>query len=168
MNVITYTYRGAALAVVVAFSLQPILLIVYIWYRRLHKKTWGGWSWQSLDEWGQFLKLGVPGFLMISFEWWTYEISVLVTGSIDKTQLAVNTILIQLLTFAFMVNVLYIHFLHVHTCTSVAVSETCIRPIKNFSKKLFPPLLYTHNYMMYYYCIDSSGDWYGCQCTCWK
>ena len=106
----------------IANCLYPLLLIGYIWLRGLHKQTWGGWSWQSLDEWVQFLKLGVPGILMLCFEWWTYEISVLVTGSIDQTQLAVNTILVQLLAFAFMVRMyMYSLLLQCNTSTTFGV-----------------------------------------------
>jgi hypothetical protein len=25
--------------------------------------TWGGWSWEALQDWGQYLKLGIPGIL---------------------------------------------------------------------------------------------------------
>ena len=40
---------------------------------------------------------------MICFEWWTYEITVLVTGSVDELQLAVNTVVMQFGTILFMV-----------------------------------------------------------------
>ena len=51
------------------------------------------------------MKLALPGFCMIAFEWWTFEISVLVSGSIDETQLGVNTILLQVGTICFMVSI---------------------------------------------------------------
>ena len=85
--------------------LNPILLIVYIKVRGLHKKTWGGWSWESLRGWSQFLKLGVAGYLMIAFEWWAFEISTLVTGSISQQQLAANTAIFQFANLAYLVRV---------------------------------------------------------------
>ena len=91
-------------------SLAPILLILYIRCRNLHQQTWGGWSFESLTEWWQFLKLGVPGFLMLAFEWWSFEISTLVSGSIDETQLAINSILIQIGTLMFMVSSIGVQF----------------------------------------------------------
>lgn len=77
-------------------SVGPILLIVYIKWRGLYKKTWGGWSWESLRGWSQYLKFAVGGYLMIAFEWWAFEISSLVTGSIGQAQLAANTVVFQL------------------------------------------------------------------------
>ncbi|XP_064394643.1 multidrug and toxin extrusion protein 1-like isoform X2 [Halichondria panicea] len=91
-----------AVAMVVAAYLATGFLVMYIKVRGLHKLTWGGWSFKSLDNWWLFLKLGLPGFLMVAFEWWTFEISVLVSGSLGETALGVNTILLQLLTLMFM------------------------------------------------------------------
>lgn len=94
-----------ALSQLVFDGLGPVLLIGYIKCRGLHKKTWGGWSWDSLRGWAQFLKLGVAGYLMIAFEWWAFEITTLVTGSIGQIQLAANTIVFQFLNVAYMVSV---------------------------------------------------------------
>ena len=102
---LTLCTRGAAIAVVIAFNASPILLIIYICTRGLHKKTWGGLSWESLNGWGQFFKLGAPGLLMVCIEWWSFEIAAFVTGSIDDTQLAINSILINLFTLLWQVNV---------------------------------------------------------------
>ena len=63
-----------------------------------------GWSWESLKGWGQFLKLGVPGAMMLFIEWASYEVSYFVLGSVDVVQLALGTILSQLLTLLFMVS----------------------------------------------------------------
>ena len=63
-----------------------------------------GWSWESLEEWGQFLKLGIPGTIMLALEWVSFEISAFVLGSINEVELAINGILINYLTFIFMVS----------------------------------------------------------------
>ena len=78
--------------------------MVYIKWRKLHHQTWGGWSFDSLTEWWKFLRLGVPGYLMIAFEWWAFQISTIVVGSIDETQLAINAVLVQYDTLLFMVS----------------------------------------------------------------
>ena len=79
-------------------------MVVYIKWRKLHHKTWGGWGFDSLTEWWQFLRLGLPGFLMLAFEWWSFEISAIVVGTIDETQLAIHAVLIQYGTMFFMVS----------------------------------------------------------------
>ena len=63
-----------------------------------------GWSWESLKDWGLFLKLGIPGAMMIFIEWASYDVSYFVLGSIDVVQMALGTILSQLLTLLFMVS----------------------------------------------------------------
>jgi Na+-driven multidrug efflux pump len=78
--------------------------VVYIKWHKLHQQTWGGWSFGSLTEWWQFLHLGVPGFLMLAFEWWSFEIGAIVVGTIDETQLAIHAVLIQYGTLLFMVS----------------------------------------------------------------
>lgn len=32
-----------------------------------------GWSVESLQEWGAYMKLALPSMFMICFEWWVYE-----------------------------------------------------------------------------------------------
>ena len=32
---------------------------------------------------------------MVAFEWWSFEISAIVVGTINETELAINTVLIQ-------------------------------------------------------------------------
>lgn len=32
-----------------------------------------GWSVESLQEWGSYMKLAIPSTLMTCFEWWVYE-----------------------------------------------------------------------------------------------
>lgn len=107
-------YRGSALSLVMSYIFTPFFLIAYVWGRGLHKQTWKGWSWDSLTEWSLFFKLGVPGLLMICFEWWTYEISTIVAGSINELQLAVNTILMQFGMIMYSVRTM----IHCSTCSS--------------------------------------------------
>ena len=89
---------------VLAFTSSPVILIVYMCARGLHKQTWGGWSWESLSEWWQYVKFGVPGLLMVCCEWWSFEISAIVAGSIDETQLGINSIIMILISMTFMVS----------------------------------------------------------------
>ena len=81
-----------------------MILIVYMCARGLHKQTWGGWSWESLSEWGQYVKFGVPGLLMVCCEWWSFEITAIVAGSIDETQLGINSIIMNLTSMIFTVS----------------------------------------------------------------
>ncbi len=97
-------FSEAAVLMVGVFLLNPIILLVYIKLRKLHTQTWGGWSFDSLTEWWQFLRLSLSGLLMVAFEWWSFEISALVTGSIDELQLATNSVLLQLTNLTYSVS----------------------------------------------------------------
>ena len=110
--------RGAAISLTLSITAAPLMIILYIWVRGLHKLTWGGWSWESLQQWGQFIKLAVPGLLMITFEFWSFEIITFIAGSISKTELAVNAVWFQIIVILFMVSLpCLLHALHMHTCT---------------------------------------------------
>ena len=37
---------------------------------------------QSLAEWGFFAKLAVLGLLMVCFEWWAFEVTVVMAGNV--------------------------------------------------------------------------------------
>lgn len=96
-------YRGAATALAAANILTPMMMLLYMWIRKLHKQTWGGWSFESLQEWGQFAKLAIPGLFMVCLEWWSAEAAAFVAGAISKTELAANAIWFQLVVIYFMV-----------------------------------------------------------------
>ncbi|AWO98808.1 putative multidrug and toxin extrusion protein 1-like [Scophthalmus maximus] len=57
-------------------------LFAYIRWKKLHVSTWGGWSVESLQEWGSYMKLAIPSTLMTCFEWWVYEFGGFFAGSI--------------------------------------------------------------------------------------
>ncbi|XP_019859010.1 PREDICTED: multidrug and toxin extrusion protein 1-like isoform X1 [Amphimedon queenslandica] len=95
--------NGAAISMVLSYYCFAIFLIIYIRLRKLHAKTWDGWSWESLNEWGQFLKLGIPGVAMTCLEWVSFEIAAFVLGSISEVELAVNSIMVNVLMVIFMI-----------------------------------------------------------------
>ena len=68
-----------------------------------------GWSWESLRDWWQFLKLGLPGIAMICVEWISFEVSAFVLGSIDEVQLGINAVVISILSLLAMVRLLLLH-----------------------------------------------------------
>ncbi|XP_067865973.1 multidrug and toxin extrusion protein 1-like [Heterodontus francisci] len=65
---------GSAAANVVSQYCQVILLFVYIRWKKLYVGTWAGWSPDSLQEWGHFIRLAIPRMIMLCIDWWTYYI----------------------------------------------------------------------------------------------
>ncbi|GLD53415.1 multidrug and toxin extrusion protein 1-like protein [Lates japonicus] len=78
-------------------------LFVYIWWKRLHVKTWGGWSVESLQEWGSYMKLAIPSTLMKCFEWWVYEFGGFFAGMLSEDELAAQhaVIMVAFITYMF-------------------------------------------------------------------
>jgi MATE family multidrug resistance protein len=70
---------GAALAFIACQVTTLLGLLGYVVYRswRLQGKreqTWGGWSGEALQGWGEYCSYGLPAAAMIAGEWWAYEV----------------------------------------------------------------------------------------------
>uniref|UniRef100_A0A8C4I8C7 Multidrug and toxin extrusion protein n=1 Tax=Dicentrarchus labrax TaxID=13489 RepID=A0A8C4I8C7_DICLA len=78
-------------------------LFAYIWWKRLHVTTWGGWSIESLQEWGSYMKLAIPSTLMKCFEWWVYEFGGFFAGMLSEDELAAQhaVIMVAFITYMF-------------------------------------------------------------------
>ncbi|KAA0720306.1 Multidrug and toxin extrusion protein 1 [Triplophysa tibetana] len=79
-----------------------LLLFAYIRWKKLHLKTWDGWSTVSLQEWGSYMKLAIPSTLMLCFEWWVYEIGGFLAGMLGEVDLAAQHVLLELGTITYM------------------------------------------------------------------
>lgn len=105
-----FSFRGAVIALVLSECLPPILVIFYIRVRNIHKLTWGGWSFESLNEWGQFLKLALPGMIMLCLEWWSAEVTTFIAGTISEEELAANSVWFQTMVIFYMVRILWLNY----------------------------------------------------------
>ncbi|KAM9733981.1 multidrug and toxin extrusion protein 1-like isoform 1-T2 [Menidia menidia] len=78
-------------------------LFAYIWWKKLHVTTWGGWSAESLQEWGSYMKLAIPSTLMKCFEWWVYEFGGFFAGMLSEDELAAQhaVIMVAFITYMF-------------------------------------------------------------------
>lgn len=70
---------GAAFAFIACQVTTLLGLLGYVVYRawRLQGKreqTWGGWSGEAFQGWGEYCSYGLPAAAMIAGEWWAYEV----------------------------------------------------------------------------------------------
>ena len=89
--------RGAATSVVLSnYTFTGVLLII-IYVRKLHRKTWSGWSRECLKDWFQIVRYGFPGYVMIAVERWTLEIGIFLTGVLADSELqqGIHSILLR-------------------------------------------------------------------------
>uniref|UniRef100_A0A8C2XFF3 Multidrug and toxin extrusion protein n=1 Tax=Cyclopterus lumpus TaxID=8103 RepID=A0A8C2XFF3_CYCLU len=77
-------------------------LFAYIRWKKLHVKTWGGWSVESLQEWGSYMKLAFPSTLMTCFEWWVYEFGGFFAGMLSEDELAAQHVVIMVAFITYM------------------------------------------------------------------
>ncbi|KAL2542030.1 MATE efflux family protein [Abeliophyllum distichum] len=72
-------------------------LVVYIFFSKVYKKTWGGLSMECLKDWKSLLNLAIPSCISVCLEWWWYEIMILLCGLLlnPKATVASMGILIQ-------------------------------------------------------------------------
>ncbi|XP_071820158.1 multidrug and toxin extrusion protein 1-like isoform X2 [Apostichopus japonicus] len=103
MIVLEMGLRGSPLALVTTMYSLVFLLIAYIYFKGIYKTTWSGWSRKCLEGWGKFYKLGVAGSLMVSFEWWSFEIGLFLAGLIGETAIGVQSVLLHLISAAYMI-----------------------------------------------------------------
>ncbi|XP_055513607.1 multidrug and toxin extrusion protein 1-like isoform X1 [Leucoraja erinacea] len=103
LYVLTLDVPGSAAANVASQYFQVILLFLYIRRKKLYVGTWTGWSADSLQEWGSFVRLAIPSMLMLCIEWWTYEIGTFLSGLVSEVELGAQSIIYQVLTAAYMI-----------------------------------------------------------------
>ena len=96
--------RGAAGAVVLAWYTFLISLLIIIYVRKLHVKTWGGWSRECLKDWGQFTKFSVLGLCMVIVEWISFEIGFFVSGFVGNIQQAIHSLLCSFIFVLFTIS----------------------------------------------------------------
>ncbi|XP_041657980.1 multidrug and toxin extrusion protein 1 [Cheilinus undulatus] len=93
---------GSAIATSLSQITICLLLFGYIRWKKLHQKTWGGWSTECLQEWGSYAKLAIPSALMICFEWWIWEVGGFLAGSLGEADLAAQHVLLEVGAITYM------------------------------------------------------------------
>ncbi|KAF3687198.1 Multidrug and toxin extrusion protein 1 [Channa argus] len=93
---------GSAAANAISQYLLAVVLYIFIYWRGLHKATWGGWSLHCLQEWGTFVQLAIPSMLMLCLEWWLFEVGGFLAGIISEAELGAQSVAYQLTLVAYM------------------------------------------------------------------
>ena len=57
-------FIGAPIATSISYWIMLILLVLYTWKVKGHE-AWGGWTSEAFKNWWPFLRLAIPGALMI-------------------------------------------------------------------------------------------------------
>lgn len=74
----------------------PLLVLFYMsTCQRQELVTWEGWGYESLYEWGQYMRLAAPGLVLLFLDWFTIEIINFVAGWLGEKELAANSVMSQ-------------------------------------------------------------------------
>ncbi|KAF9930020.1 hypothetical protein FBU30_000933 [Linnemannia zychae] len=87
-------YIGAPIATSISYWNMLILLLLYIRFVDGYQ-GWGGWSRDCLTGWPAFLKLALPGVMMVCTEWWAFEVVSLAASYLGTVALAAQSIVVQ-------------------------------------------------------------------------
>lgn len=100
-------FYGIALARALGNIIMPFLLLVYFRFRPEHlTQWWCGWNFrEAMDHVGLFLRLGVPGMLMMVMEWWAYEVLSLLAGILpnDIVAMSAHAVLLNVSSLVYMI-----------------------------------------------------------------
>lgn len=94
---------GAAVSVSITNCFITVITVSFIYFKKVYLTTWSGWSLKSLEDWSLYLKLAIPGMLMIFLEWSGFEIGIITSGTLSKRELSTMAICVQTIYIAFMV-----------------------------------------------------------------
>jgi MATE family multidrug resistance protein len=97
VHTLSLGFIGAPLATSCSYWLMLLLLLGYIIVLGYGKEGWGGWQWEEcLKDWGIFLRLAIPGMLVVMSEWWAFEIASLASSYLGTLDLAAQSIVMTL------------------------------------------------------------------------
>ncbi|KAK3835971.1 MAG: putative MATE efflux family protein subfamily [Linnemannia elongata] len=87
-------YIGAPIATSISYWNMLILLLLYIRFVD-GRQGWGGWSRDAFTGWPTFLKLAIPGVMMVCTEWWAFEVVSLAASYLGTVNLAAQSVVVQ-------------------------------------------------------------------------
>ncbi|XP_065031474.1 protein DETOXIFICATION 16-like isoform X2 [Musa acuminata AAA Group] len=90
--------KGAAVANSISYWTNVLLLALYVRLSPACKKTWIGFSREALHDMSTFIKLAVPSATMVCFEFWSFELLVLLSGILPNPKLETSVLSISLNT----------------------------------------------------------------------
>ncbi|ESR54889.1 hypothetical protein CICLE_v10020602mg [Citrus x clementina] len=79
--------NGAALAVGLSYWFNVLLLGFYIKYSSECEKTRASFSIDVFSSIKEFIRFAVPSAVMVCFEWWSYEVLILLSGLLPNPKL---------------------------------------------------------------------------------
>uniref|UniRef100_A0A1I8IEY0 Multidrug and toxin extrusion protein n=1 Tax=Macrostomum lignano TaxID=282301 RepID=A0A1I8IEY0_9PLAT len=101
--VMGFEFEASAVCQAASLFVMCLCILVYIRVFRVFEETWDGWKTEALYDIGGFIRLAVPGLLLVSLENISFEVGTFLAGSLNAVQLAAQAILFQSISLLYMV-----------------------------------------------------------------
>jgi multidrug resistance protein, MATE family len=117
----SWGFAGVALSRSLGNMALPLMLWLYFKHKPEHlSQWWSGWDLRAAAEHvGLFMRLGLPGMLMLVMEWWAFEIMSLMAGLLPDPVVAMSAHSVVLN----IVSLLYIVFLGSSVAANIRVGN---------------------------------------------
>jgi len=98
------SFQGIALASCLTYILNFVVPIVWIRFNKSSVKegSWQPISKQSFQELGEYLRYGIPTFIMLAWELWSFEILGIMAGLCGEEDLAAFVTAMNVIIFLYM------------------------------------------------------------------
>uniref|UniRef100_A0ACD5T7L8 Uncharacterized protein n=3 Tax=Avena sativa TaxID=4498 RepID=A0ACD5T7L8_AVESA len=100
-------YFGAALAISVSYWLNVFMLVAYIGFSNSCKETFSPPTKDAFSGVGVFMRLALPSALMLCFEWWSFEVIILLSGLLPNPELQTSVLSTCMTTITLMYTIAY-------------------------------------------------------------
>ncbi|KAM3412524.1 hypothetical protein ACQJBY_003938 [Aegilops geniculata] len=100
-------YIGAALAISVSYWLNVFMLVAYIGCSNSCKETFSPPTLDAFSGVGVFMRLALPSALMLCFEWWSFEVIILLSGLLPNPELQTSVLSTCMTTITLMYTIAY-------------------------------------------------------------
>ncbi|KAL5553344.1 hypothetical protein UlMin_040745 [Ulmus minor] len=90
--------KGAALANNISYWFNVLLLAAYVKFSQACRLTWTGFSKDSFNDFFSFVRLAIPSATMICFEYWSFEMVILLSGLLKNPTLETSVLSISVNT----------------------------------------------------------------------
>jgi MATE family multidrug resistance protein len=96
-------FRALAISWVLSTHVMTVVLIALSLYHPSVQRTLQPLDGRALQEWKEFIVLGLPGTIMLCSEWWAFECLMLLATFLGTPQVAAQAIILQISSIVFMV-----------------------------------------------------------------
>ncbi|CAF0755749.1 unnamed protein product [Adineta steineri] len=80
--------RSVPLSITISYGVIALCALIYIRVSSIYKETWHPITRACLDEWNVYLKLSIPGVLMVMTEFWSIELSIFFAAHLGARSLS--------------------------------------------------------------------------------